>query len=277
MKSQSAQGLSIRTVRDGPAFTEVRGWLNSTPLMDLRDEGLRQVAYALAPGTSTDREKAVAAHEFVRSLAMDFSFRFRPSTAGEIVRKKSADVVGRATVLVALLRFCGFPSRVLFAEPMPEALRGLPADVSALPRPVVEVLLDRHWMRIDTFIFDERYLRAAQQRLRKKREDFGYGVSAAGATQWDGKRDALILGLEQADSLHEKNPTPVDDVSEYASGLSGLQRLGLFARTLLWSMRRPKLERTIRALRATYQLKRSKRKSSRSAKARKLARLPNPA
>jgi hypothetical protein len=238
------------------AAPEPREWLGPSALMDFDDKVLRAMARAIANGKK-ERERAVLAHAQVRALPLAFNRQARPAPAGAVLRRREGDAVDKATLLVALLRLGDLPARLLFAPPPPEALRGLPVDVCCGPRPMVEVCIEGAWQRTDTFIFDERYIRAAHHRLRQKHRDAGYGIALSGAIHWDGRRSASVLGADHA----EVNPDQYryNDAAEYAQSLGLIQRVTRMGHWAVWTSQRALLSRSLRSLRARQPIARRSR------------------
>lgn len=158
--------------------------------------------------------------------------KWRLRTAREVLDRGHGDAVDKATLFLAMLR-----------------IGGLPVELSPMRRPIVEIWLSGRWLRTDTFVFDTPYLTAAHHRLRTKREEYGYGVSAAGSVGWDGNRNTYVLGAEQEDELAPDSGAVYRDAREFVQSLGFAQRLDLVARRIFWNAMAPRLQRTLRALR----------------------------
>lgn len=246
----------MRSTKSKVAVPAPREWLGPSALMDFDDPVLRAMARSIANGKK-ERERAVLAHAQVRAMPLAFARQAKPATAAAVLRRREGDAVDKATLLVALLRLGDLPARLLFTAPPAEALRGLPSDVCCGPRPMVEVCIDGAWLRTDTFIFDERYIRAAHHRLRQKHRDAGYGVALSGATHWDGRRSASVLGADHADA----NPDQYryNDAAEFAQSLGLVQRVTRMGHWALWTSQRALLARSLRGLRARQPIARRSR------------------
>jgi hypothetical protein len=229
------------------AAPEPREWLGASDLMDFSDLALSAMARSLAGGKK-ERERALAAHAKVRAMPLAFRHQAKPATASAVLRRREGDAVDKATLLVALLRLGDIPARLLFAAPPAEALRGLPVDVCCGPRPMVEACIEGEWLRTDTFIFDERYVRAAHHRLHHKHRDAGYGVALSGAIHWDGTRNASVLGPDYAGADPDQHR--YNDAAEFARSLGLVQRVRHLGHWALWTGQRALLSRALHGLRS---------------------------
>ena len=225
-------------------------WKKSSPLIDLSDHKLRQLALSLTRACSGERERAIAIYKFVRRLPLVARRKWRLRTAVEVIEKRGGDAVDKATLLVALLRLAGLPARLIFAPSHGGMQRGLPVELSPMSRPIVEVWLAERWVRTDTFVFDVPYMTAARHRLSNKHEEYGYGISRAGALDWDGNRDAYVLGVEQEDDLTPSNSRSYRDARDFLAAMPFAQRVAWLARLIWWNAKAPRLDRTLSALRA---------------------------
>jgi hypothetical protein len=224
-------------------------WRTSSPLVDLTDGKLRRLVRTLTASCTGERERAVAIFNHVRRMPLVAERKWRLRTARQVLDRGQGDAVDKATLFLALLRIGGLPARMLFAPEHDGVRRGLPVDLSPMRRPLVEIWISGRWLRTDTFVFDTAYLTAAHHRLRSKREEYGYGVCAAGSAGWDGSRNAYVLGAEQEDELAPESGAVYRDAREFVRSLGFAQRLDLLARRIYWNAMAPRLQRILRALR----------------------------
>ena len=178
----------------GPASESPGNYLGSSDLVDLEDSRLRLRARSLTQLCKTDREKAMALHNFVKKMPFERPFKFRPHSAREVLDAGRGDATGKAVLLVALLRRSRIPARIRYVELRGEILRGLTSSVSTAPRPVAEIWLAGHWVRTDAYIFDVAYMAAARQRLKDLDWEWGYGIHRNGQSVWNGTDDAFLGG-----------------------------------------------------------------------------------
>jgi transglutaminase-like putative cysteine protease len=174
---------------DGPGQ-----YLGSTALLTLADSRLRLRAHALTQLCKTDRERAMALHNYVKKLPFERPLKVRLRTAREVMDAGRGDATDKSTLLVALLRRCRIPARILYVELNGEILRGLTSRVPRAPRAVVEIWLHSRWVRTDTYIFDAAYIAAARQRLKDHDWEWGYGIHRNGQSIWNGTDDAFLGG-----------------------------------------------------------------------------------
>jgi transglutaminase-like putative cysteine protease len=177
-----------------PAVDAPSEYLGSTALLTLQDSRLRVRARSITQLCKTDRERAMALHNFVKKLPFERPLKFRLRTAREVMDAGRGDATDKSTLLVAMLRRCRIPARIRYVELNGEILRGLTSQVPRAPRAVVEIWLHSRWVRTDTYIFDTAYIAAARQRLKDHEWEWGYGIHRNGQSIWNGRDDAFLGG-----------------------------------------------------------------------------------
>ena len=185
------------TLPDGSQnhLTEAPGhYLGSSVLLDLQDSRLRLRACSLTQLCKTDRERAMAVHNYVKKLPFKRPFKLRLRTAREVMDAGEGDATDKSTLLIALLRRCRIPARIRYVELSGEILRGLTSMMATAPRPVIEIWLHSGWVRTDSYIFDTAYMAAARQRLKDHEWEWGYGIHRNGQSVWNGTDDAFLGG-----------------------------------------------------------------------------------
>ena len=193
------------TADDAPGL-----FLGSTALLTLQDGRLRLRARSITQLCKTDRERAMALHNFVKKLPFERQFKLRLRTAREVMDAGRGDASDKSTLLVAMLRRCRIPARIRFVELNGEILRGLTSRMPTAPRPVVEIWLHQRWVRTDTYIFDTGYVAAARQRLKDHDWEWGYGIHRNGQSIWNGTDDAFLGGYRT-----EQDPLVVRTLGVY--------------------------------------------------------------
>ncbi|MCY7318851.1 MAG: transglutaminase-like domain-containing protein [Ramlibacter sp.] len=179
----------------GAALESPEHYLGTSALLDLQDSKLRLRARSLTQLCKTDREKAMALHNYVKRLTFERPFKLRLRTAREVMKAGRGDAADKSALLVALLRLCNIPARIRFVELRGDIMRGLGASTAPTPRPVVEIWLGTRWVRTDTYIYDVEYVAAARQRLKDKAWEWGYGIHRNGHSIWNGTDDAVLGGF----------------------------------------------------------------------------------
>ena len=189
--------MSHLTLPDGSQnhLTEAPGqYLGSSVLLDLQDSRLRLRARSLTQLCKTDRERAMAVHNYVKKLPFKRPLKLRLRTAREVMDAGAGDAMDKSTLLIALLRRCRIPARIRYVELSGEILRGLTSMMATVPRPVIEIWLHSGWVRTDAYIFDTAYMAAARQRLKDHEWEWGYGIHRNGQSIWNGTDDAFLGG-----------------------------------------------------------------------------------
>jgi hypothetical protein len=230
--------------RDDP-----RDWLGGSALVDLGDTKLRLKSRSLTQLCKNPREKALAVYGFVKRMELAKPMKVRFRTAREVLEAGCGDADDKATLLVALLRLSGIPARLRYVQLRGDILRGLTSHMNRAARPVAEIWLAR-WVRTDTYIFDACYMAAARQRLKDHDWRWGYGISVAGATLWNGRDDAFVGGEPcETDPLAIGMLAPVSDPQELVALPAWKAQYRRVTRVAHWNMLAPGMSRVIRELR----------------------------
>lgn len=164
-------------------------YLGATELIDTGHPAIQATAARLTQGKSTDREKAVAIHDFVRDgIAYGFGPKFYDHKASEVLRSRRGFCNPKGTLFIALLRAAGIPARQHFVEISPEILHGIVSPRTEwLDHSYTEVWLSGGWVPVDSYIVDPLLFAGAQKRLQAEGREFGYGVHRAGKLTWNGQ------------------------------------------------------------------------------------------
>lgn len=224
-------------------------YLGSSALLNLQDSRLRLRARSLTQLCKTDRERAMALHNYVKKLPFERPFKFRLRTAREVLDAGAGDATDKSTLLVALLRRCRIPTRIRYVELNGEILRGLTSRMPTAPRPVVEIWLHSRWVRTDTYIFDTGYMAAARQRLKDHDWEWGYGIHRNGQSIWNGTDDAFLGGYST-----EQDPLVIKTLGVYDDPMQ-FMRTDVFRRNfrpvagLHWNMLSLMMRKSVRQLR----------------------------
>lgn len=229
---------------------EPERWLGPTELLDLGDDKLRIRARSLTQLSNTDRDKALAIYGFVKRIPFARPMKLRLRTPREVLAAGRGDALDKVGLLIALLRAVDIPARIRFMQLPGEMLRGLTSQLPIAARPVAEAHLGGRWVATDTYIFDAAYMAAARRRLEEHGLECGYGFHRDGASFWDGRDDAFLVGDAVASrNLWRGHEGLFDDPGQFA-------RSGLFrsvhprlASAVHWCVRAPSMGKVIRELR----------------------------
>jgi Transglutaminase-like superfamily len=233
-----------------PALDAPGQYLGSSALLTLLDSRLRLRARSITQLCKTDRERAMALHNYVKKLPFERTLKLRLRTAREVLDAGRGDATDKATLLVAMLRRCRIPARILYVELNGEILRGLTSHVPRAPRAVVEIWLHARWVRTDTYIFDTVYMAAARQRLKDQDWEWGYGIHRNGQSIWNGTDDAFLGGY-----CTEQDPMVLRTLGIYHDPLQFVstdlfRRNYVAAAGLQWSLQSLLMRKAMRQLRA---------------------------
>jgi len=169
--------------------------------------------------TATEREKAVALHDYVREcVKFGYNKYFDAAEPDYTLACGIGHCNPKSRLMVALFRAIGLESYQHFVVLRKDILKGvfrssrywmIPAELS---HGYVEVKVEGTWCEIDSHIIDTPFLKAAQARLATEGRYLGYGVRADSTNIWDGQRNAFSQ-FDQ--SLMIEDHGRVDDIEAY--------------------------------------------------------------
>ncbi|GAC1354765.1 MAG: hypothetical protein NVSMB34_07080 [Variovorax sp.] len=234
----------------GSQFESPEHFLGSSPMLDLQDSRLRLRARSLTQLCKTERDKAVALHDYVKRLPFERPLKWRLRTARAVMDAGAGDATDKATLLVALLRLIRIPARIRYVELRNELMRGLGSGTENVFRPVVEVWLRKRWVRTDSYIYDPGYMAAARQRLKDHDWEHGYGIHRHGHSVWNGTDDAFVGGLPtEADPLVVQTLGLFHDPRQFMQSEFFRKRYGPFGHAILVNTRAFAMRQVLRELR----------------------------
>lgn len=226
-------------------------FLGSSPLLDLQDSRLRLRARSLTQLCTTDRDKAMAIHNYVKRLPFERPLKLRLRTAREVMDAGRGDASDKSALLIALLRRSRIPARIRYVEVRSEVMRGLAPSKANAFRPIAEIWLDGRWVRTDSYIYDVAYMAAARQRLKDHDWEWGYGIHRNGQSVWNGADDAFLGGYPtEADPMVLQTLGVFDDPLQFARSDVFRDRTRPFAHTLRSNLRALGMRRVLHKLRA---------------------------
>jgi len=168
-------------------------YLGATPLIDSDHPDVRAVSMGIAAHAGSQRDVAVAIHDFVRDHVL-FGFTAMPHEmkASEVLECRRGFSLTKGALLVAMLRAAGIPARLRFMEISSDLVRGILVTYSPfIAHCIAEVWLGGCWIRIDSHVVDPRLLASARRRLGPEAALLGYGVHRHATSRWDGRRESF--------------------------------------------------------------------------------------
>lgn len=235
---------------DVPSAGDSR-WLADTPLLQHDHPKIRLTAKKLTQLRRTPREQAIACFQFLRAMPFGCLPDSTGTSAIAVLRANRGDCHTKTTLMVALLRSLGIPSRMRFVTMRPDFLRGI-ADLGGEPieHAYTEVLLDSEWVALDAYVVDPRLAVAAKARLKEEDRALGYGMHRDGTIHWDGRGSAFAqFTPDDPASLPLCDWGAFDDPYQFYSSVAAVRgRLSLAGR-LKWSVGSRIVNRRVNALR----------------------------
>jgi transglutaminase-like putative cysteine protease len=242
--------LGTLSVADDPQ----QRWLANTPLLQHDHPKIRLTAKRLTQLKATQREQAMTCFQAVRAMPFGCIADSVGTTAAGVLRANRGDCHTKSTLLIALLRSLGIPSRMRFVTMKPDFLHGI-ADLGGHPieHAYTEVLLDEQWLALDSYVVDPRLAAAARTRLKLESRKLGYGMHRDGTIHWDGRSNSFgQFTVEDADSMPLHDWGAFDDPYQFYSSVAYVrQRLSLAGR-LKWVVGAQLVNRRVNALRKEY-------------------------
>ncbi len=153
-------------------------------LADAEHDVVKQKADELTAGADGERSKIQKIFEYVRDgILFGYPVKGDLVRASETIQSGLGQCNTKSTLFLALCKAVGIPARIHFSAIRKEIQRGLfkgPA-YRAMPEKIshswIEVLLEGRWRRIDSYINDIAFYRAAKKELERLNWKTGFSVS----------------------------------------------------------------------------------------------------
>jgi hypothetical protein len=147
---------------------------------------------------STEREKALALHDYVRdNIKFGFNRYFDLSTLDNTLDLGVGHCNPKSELMRALFReadieaynhFVVLPKEVVKGAVPPNRYWMIPAELSHC---YTEVKVEGVWCSIDSYILDSTLFEAVRGKISKEGLTIGYGTHIHSTIHWDGKSDAF--------------------------------------------------------------------------------------
>lgn len=165
--------------------------MRATPQLDITSNKVQTLASQLTRRLKTDRDKALAVHNEVKSLPFACVPDFLHTKASDVLRIGCGDCHTKGLLFVALLRASSVPARLRFVTLSSRFLNGvIDTGVNTMTHAVAEVYLDTRWVQTDTYVVDDALGQSARELLAAKHMQLGFGVHALGEQTWDAQSDS---------------------------------------------------------------------------------------
>lgn len=164
----------------------------------VKTQTVQEVASQVAARASTEREKAIELHDYVReNVKFGFNKFFDATPPDYTLFCRHGHCNPKSRLMVTLFRAVGLESYQHFVVLPKEILKdAIPPSrywmiPSELSHSYVEVKVEGKWCMIDSFIIDTPLLKGALARLAQENRSIGYGVRSDSINVWDGQSDAF--------------------------------------------------------------------------------------
>ena len=159
---------------------------------------VREAAGKVTAELTTERQKAIALHDYVRdNIKFGFNRYFDMSKPSHTLELGMGHCNPKGELMVALFREAGLEAHHHFVVLPKGIIKGvIPPGMrwlipSELSHCYTEVKVEGSWCNIDSYILDGPLLSAARGKLSEEDLTFGYGANAHSTNHWDGKSDAF--------------------------------------------------------------------------------------
>lgn len=187
---------------------------------------LTELAQLVTRGAATERERAVAIHDFVRdNVRYGFTSRFDEATPLETLEAGLGHCNAQAKVFVEMLRAVGIEARYHFVTLDGEILRGvLQSPPAVISHGFSEVKVEGRWLKVDSYVVDPQHAAGAAARLSREGRRVGYGFHIDGTVEWDGASDAFSQLADRSMILEDHGAW--DSADDFFRSSSFKHRLG---------------------------------------------------
>jgi Transglutaminase-like superfamily len=237
-----------------PVMGEARlRWLRGTRQLDVMAPKLRTQTLSLTQLLHSDREKAVALHNFVQNLPFGCVADYSELTADGVLKQGSGDCFTKGLLFVAMLRCAGIPARLRFVSLPVHFLRGIiePEEASIM-HAMTEMLIDNRWLVTDTYVPDPVLFSAASKKLGAENRVLGYGIHVAGTQVWHALKDASAqCVVSDPSSLPVVDWGVSHDPETFYADPSHTKLRRSFASRVKWRLASPMVNKRVAALRAS--------------------------
>ncbi len=168
-----------------------KDWVVPTRLLDLDDPKLRIQAMRITQLATSETQKAVFIHDYIKSLPFGCVAGFEHVPAAAVLKAGRGDCHTKGTLFVAMLRSVGVPARLRFVTLSSAFLKGIiDGTQNTITHAIGEVYLEGHWVQTDTYVTDSLLETRAAQLLEEQGGRLGYGIHLKGNHFWDGTHPA---------------------------------------------------------------------------------------
>jgi hypothetical protein len=159
---------------------------------------VKEVLSQVIVNAATEREKALALHDYVRErVKFGFNKYFDATPLDYLLSCGYGHCNPKSRLMVELFRVAGIESYQHFVVVPKEILKDAipPSRYWMIPKELchsyVEVKVEGQWCSIESFIVDTPLLKSGRARLAKENRSLGYGVHLDSTNTWDGRGNAF--------------------------------------------------------------------------------------
>ncbi len=153
-------------------------------LANSENSAVKQKAEELTAGLENDRDKIRKIFEYVRDdILFGFPVKGDLVCASETIMTGIGQCNNKTNVFLALCKASDIPARIHFSAIKKEIQKGLFVGIGykAIPEKIshswIEVLLEKKWRRIDSYINDIKFFNSAKSQLEQLNWKTGFSIS----------------------------------------------------------------------------------------------------
>jgi hypothetical protein len=169
-------------------------YLKETKYLDFNKVSIKNIVNDLTKNLKEDKEKAIAIHDYVReTILFGFNRKFYDLKASEVLESKIGFCNNKTTLFISMLRCAGIPARCVFVDINKQVLDGIvDPRTDYVDHSYSEVYLNNKWIKVDSYILDDRLFKAAKEKIMKEDDKIlGYGIHRDGSNVWSGEDNSF--------------------------------------------------------------------------------------
>lgn len=236
----------------------MENYLKETKYIDFNSDSIRKTVFKLITNLETNKQKAIVIHDFVRDeILFGFNKKFYDMKASEVLEAKQGFCNNKSMLFVAMLRCAGIPCRLVYVDIDKKILNGIvDPRTPYVDHSFTEVFLNHKWIKLDSYITDQKMFENAQQKLENANEKLGFGVHANGTCFWDGENDAFSQFLyRDSSNISTREYGVFDDINDFYERVDNPWNKSNFVQNLVFLLFANKMTKEINKIRNNINLK----------------------
>lgn len=160
---------------------------------------IQNITKNIIDNTSTEKEKAVLIHNFVRDkIRFGFTRLLDFCSPEDTLRYGYGTAISKGILMMAMLKECEINSQMHFITVDKKLFDGVfPEPVTLfvpqhLTHGYLEINIDGKYCKVDSYTVEKSLFEKLRQKLSLEEKQVGYGISLKGSIDWNGTTDSLL-------------------------------------------------------------------------------------